>query len=277
MLDKVLSFKPVVRFACKTTNKKDYDDFLFAYDYRIFFITDGKVRAVFNDGQVDLSIGDILLIPPKIGYKLQYFGKIAHYYILNFDITDGKLGIDETPPVPYKDFCDKFVISTIPQEFSSYRVYQNNLGLTDIFAKINQEFNLPINGNVQVASLFLKIVLIKLSQNKYIEIADSLPEVLAKSYIDQNYFSNIDNEQIAKKLGYHPYYLGTVFKKRYGITMHDYVINCKLNSAKELLLQTTKSISEIAYQVGFSSPSYFSEIFKLKCGVKPTDYRKKAR
>lgn len=277
MLDNVLSFEPMVRFACKTTNQKDYDDFLYAYDYRIFYVIDGKVRAVFADGIVELNIGDILLIPPKIGYKLIFFGKLADYYILNFDIDKGKKGIVATPPVTLKQFNKDKVISYVPSGFSTPKLYKNHLALGEILHNINVEYNLNCIGGEEISSALLKVILVKILQNKYIETDKSLPEVLAKNYIDQNYINDIDNHFVAKKLGYHPYYLGGLFKNKYGVTLHDYIINCRLNRAKELLLQTTKSINEIAYEVGFASPSYFSEIFKTKCGEKPTDYRKKVR
>ena len=49
----------------------------------------------------------------------------------------------------------------------------------------------------------------------------------------------------------------------------------RINKAKELLLTTTSTISEVAYQVGFSDPSYFSKTFKSAQGLSPKDYRQK--
>ena len=54
----------------------------------------------------------------------------------------------------------------------------------------------------------------------------------------------------------------------------DYINNFKLETAKGMLEQTQLSISEIAYRNGFSSPNYFSTVFKNKYGITPNAYRK---
>lgn len=277
MDNSVLTFNPIVRFACRTKNAKDYDDFLYAYDYRIFYITEGKVRVVFLDSDVTLSNGDLIIIPPKVGYKLKFFGKYAYYYILNFDITNGKAGVSETPPVKKQDFRESKVISYMPNGYDTPLTFFTVTTVNDEFIKINQEFNLNAVGRVEVASSLLKVILIKLLQNKDFKGDKTSPWARAKAYIDANWFKTVSNQTVAKQLGYHPYYLGTLFKKHYGVTLHDYIVSVKLVKAKAKLLETSKPISEIAFEVGFLNPSYFSETFKSSYGYTPNDYRKNVK
>jgi signal transduction histidine kinase/DNA-binding response OmpR family regulator len=62
-----------------------------------------------------------------------------------------------------------------------------------------------------------------------------------------------------------------------GTTPVDYLRNFRLRKAAILLLQKQQSISEIAYNTGFSSPAYFSKCFKALLGTTPKEYRKESR
>jgi AraC-like DNA-binding protein len=81
-------------------------------------------------------------------------------------------------------------------------------------------------------------------------------------------------ENIVKKLPIGYSKLRRDFKNSTGQSPNQYLLNLKLDKAKELLTGTNLSISEIAYQVGFESLFYFSKQFKNKNGISPKFYRK---
>ncbi|MCW0484456.1 substrate-binding domain-containing protein [Gaoshiqia sediminis] len=64
-------------------------------------------------------------------------------------------------------------------------------------------------------------------------------------------------------------------KKLTGMSVSEYVRMVKLKASLELIRTSGKSMSEIAYEVGFSSPSYFAQCFKKQFGISPSDYAKK--
>lgn len=64
------------------------------------------------------------------------------------------------------------------------------------------------------------------------------------------------------------------FKKYMNCTIFEYIINYRLVASSNLLITTNNSISDIAYQCGFGSTSYFIEKFKMKTGVSPSIYRR---
>lgn len=70
-------------------------------------------------------------------------------------------------------------------------------------------------------------------------------------------------------------YISHKFKKTYGITFSRYCNNLKLEDAKELLLNTDLSITEIAFQTGFNDVSHFISLFKTKFGLPPKQYKLK--
>ena len=65
-----------------------------------------------------------------------------------------------------------------------------------------------------------------------------------------------------------------MFKKQYGFSLKEYLINKRLNEALKLLLEG-KSISDVSYLVGYNNPYNFSNAFKAKYGVSPNKYLKK--
>ena len=82
-------------------------------------------------------------------------------------------------------------------------------------------------------------------------------------------------EQIADKMSVSQRYLSDTLKKETGKTTTEHLQLLLIDEAKNVLLQPNKSISEVAYELGFEYPPYFSRLFKKKEGISPTEYREK--
>ena len=80
-------------------------------------------------------------------------------------------------------------------------------------------------------------------------------------------------EQIAAKLSVSQRYLSDTLKKETGKTSTEHLHLHLIEEAKNILLQPNKSISEVAFELGFEYPQYFSRLFKKKEGISPTEYR----
>ena len=85
--------------------------------------------------------------------------------------------------------------------------------------------------------------------------------------------SDLTVQQIAEQLGVSYSSFRKLFKEFTGVSPALYQQELKLQKAKELLSTTGISIKEIAYQLNFDSPDYFSSKFKNKVGCKPREYR----
>ena len=77
----------------------------------------------------------------------------------------------------------------------------------------------------------------------------------------------------AEKLHLSPNYLGDLLKKETGKTTLELIHLKILDLAKDRVMDNTKSISEIAYELGFKYPQHFTRLFKQKVGVSPNEYR----
>lgn len=96
---------------------------------------------------------------------------------------------------------------------------------------------------------------------------------IALKYIDDNISGELSRESISKLLYLNPDYFSRLFKKRMGCSVGTYIRNRKLELAKEYLLYSNKSVGMIAFDVGYESMSYFSQIFKKYVGVTPKEFR----
>ena len=82
-------------------------------------------------------------------------------------------------------------------------------------------------------------------------------------------------EQIANKMSVSQRYLSDTLKKETGKTTTEHLQLLLIDEAKNMLLQPSKSIADVAYELGFEYPHYFSRLFKKKEGISPTAYREK--
>lgn len=82
-------------------------------------------------------------------------------------------------------------------------------------------------------------------------------------------------EEIANSMLVSQRYLSDTLKKETGKTTTEHLHLHLIEEAKNILLQPNKSISEVAYELGFEYPPYFSRLFKKKEGISPTEYREK--
>jgi two-component system response regulator YesN len=110
--------------------------------------------------------------------------------------------------------------------------------------------------------------------NESIKLQDNKPIRLAKQYIQEHYSEQIKLEDVANKVYLSPSYFSNIFKKETGQNFTDFLVDYRMQEAKELLRNADLSVNEIADRVGYVEQRYFSKLFKKVVGIKPTEYRK---
>jgi YesN/AraC family two-component response regulator len=104
----------------------------------------------------------------------------------------------------------------------------------------------------------------------------SVVEGEIKKYFDQNLQTEMGlptTKFLAEKVNLSPNYLGDLLKKETGKNTKEHINDYVVNKAKTILLNTENNVSEIAYDLGFNYPHYFSRLFKQKTGMTPAKYR----
>jgi len=77
----------------------------------------------------------------------------------------------------------------------------------------------------------------------------------------------------AAELNLSPGYFGDLIKKETGKTAQEYIQSKLIDVAKERIFDQSKSLSEVAYQLGFKYPQHFTRLFKQRVGISPNEYR----
>ena len=83
--------------------------------------------------------------------------------------------------------------------------------------------------------------------------------------------------QLADIAGMSPSAFSRFFKLHTGRNLTDYIIDIRLGAASRMLVDTSRSVSEISYQCGFNNLSNFNRIFKKKKNCSPTEFRENYR
>lgn len=92
-------------------------------------------------------------------------------------------------------------------------------------------------------------------------------------YIQEHFSENITAERVAEEMNYSPKYFSAVFSREFGMPFQDYLKQLRLNYAYHLIKSTDKPITDICYDSGFRSPTYFSRAFKQFFGAPPSAMR----
>ena len=83
--------------------------------------------------------------------------------------------------------------------------------------------------------------------------------------------------EIALAVHLNPQYFMRLFKKETGKSVLEYITDCRLSSARQMLEETNLPITEVALAAGYDNFSYFSKLFRRNEGMSPSEYRKGKR
>jgi two-component system response regulator YesN len=102
------------------------------------------------------------------------------------------------------------------------------------------------------------------------------PDVMIqiKQYIREHAHEDISLEIISEMVQLSPFYVSKMFKEQFSTNYIDFLTECRIEKAKDLLGDPDKSLKEITYDIGYNDPNYFSRVFKKMTNLSPTDYRK---
>ena len=161
----------------------------------------------------------------------------------------------------------------LDEVFSYYPLNCKNSHLTD-YEKVDAIIKEAENKKGDLTPIieklinYLRDINLKANSTEYVPIVESIIDILHK-----NPREKISLNELADKIGVNVYYMCHVFKRKTGLTILEYINSTKLLYAKNMLLNTSKNIAEIALDCGFSDSSYFTYSFKKSEGIPPSKYR----
>lgn len=91
-------------------------------------------------------------------------------------------------------------------------------------------------------------------------------------YIHENYQKDIVLKEVSNMCGVSMQYLSKMFREETGMNFVEFINDCRIKKAKELLVHSKVPVKEVCFEVGYNDPNYFSRVFKKNTGKTPREY-----
>lgn len=107
------------------------------------------------------------------------------------------------------------------------------------------------------------------------KVSGAKPQILkAIDFLNENFREGYSLHDVAKVANLSPYHFIRLFKAETGKTPYEYLLDVKIEKAKELLMLKKYTVTEVCFLAGFNNISHFSTLFKQKVGICPSGYSK---
>lgn len=234
-----------------------------SYDHEegtLVFTAPGQVMEFKNDvtekEQIDPN-GWSLVFHPDIFRKSDLSAKMTKYSFFQYDSNEA-LHLSDRERASIEDLLEKIVqeFSQMPDRHSQPLIVSNiELFLDYCLRFYDRQFFSRANLNSDTISKFERLII------NYFESDEACQKGIPSV------------EYCAKKLNLSPNYLSDLLKKETGKTTLEHIHFYLIERAKNRLLNSSDTISGIAYFLGFEYPQHFSNLFKSKTGMSPKEYR----
>jgi AraC-like DNA-binding protein len=246
------------------------------------FLKDVKCGdLVYGRNYYDYQKGTLVFVSPgqvvDVANKTEPYQPMGHGLVFHPDLLNG---------------------TTLGRSIKSYHFFSYNTNealhlsekerklVLDLFSKIQAELELGVDKHSKKViatniELFLSYCE-RFYDRQFITREDVNQGILGRFELLLNeYFSNEQKQLVelptvkycAEELHLSANYFGDLIKKETGKSAQEYIQNKVIEVAKERLFNTSKTISEIAYELGFKYPQHFNRLFKQRVGTTPNEYR----
>ena len=245
-------------------------------EFEVLRIYEGRTVFYIYDVPYEVSEGDIIFVNSLVPHKTQIFKDSRAFFVqFSVDISSGDKSMhlskylarfinfdNESVVLIKKDDPINAQISTLLESIRNENFEKSHAYDEFIKADIHKI----------IAILFRQRIITSPYSFFKSENVSKIAPVL--EYIDEHYSEEITLFDLASLLNVNESYLCRMFKKSVNTSVVQYLNFVRVCKAEKMLLSTDKGISEIAFESGFSSVSYFNRIFKKHKFITPSMYKK---
>lgn len=278
----VEQIQPFARFAAKQIFSHGQKNMV-AYDHRIYFCL--KNFGTINVGGKKYELAPNTFILWRAGtpytYSANDISEPMEVATCNFDFTQTAKKYNlPIPPAPRHVFNASKIVSEKAvfdnaSELNGVVYLPGASSLRTGMKALCEEYKNKLKYNEARMNALLCDVLLQVTRLAENETHSRTKDLTDKilSYIQEEYKNNPTNTSIGEIFGYHPNYINALIVKQTGMPIHQYVINCKMNKAIELLMYSDLNVREIAEEINIPDPQYFSRLFKKTFKKTPSSFR----
>ncbi len=232
----------------------------------LFFIVSGKGQFLIQDQFFPVGINNLVIINPNVLHTEDSLNAQPLEYIV--------LGIDGIELANDENSNGRFSILD----------HMESVEISGCLRNILREMEQKSTGYEDVCQAYMEILIIRLMRSTTLSVP-SEPQISSgnrqcaavRRYIDLHFKEPLTLEQLAEESHMNKYYLSHSFKREYGTSPINYMISRRIEESKYLLAETDLSMTQIAQLLGFSSLSYFSQVFRRTQSVSPLEYRQSTK
>jgi AraC-like DNA-binding protein len=236
----------------------------FPKNYQIGYVTQGQGHFFVGDNIFPISKGQFFLIHPDKVHS----GK-----------PDENIGWTVDTIAVKRKLVEELFNPNVNIMFPDFVVADNNLKklFLQAFDLLNN-FESTLENEGKLYLLLTDLLKLKATVLQNDEIRENQNEAVhrAINFITKNYKSSFSLDELAEQSFLSKFHLLRIFKTKTGLTPYTYQIQLRLNEARRLIFQD-KSLTEVAYELGFADQSHFTNTFKKYAnGANPSDLLKTA-
>lgn len=270
------NFNPEVLYSINCCNTDTFEGKYHCHDFIEFsYVVSGSVN--YKIGDKFYLIKEKTLLPFNTGvYHKECFTKGINDDLKELHIGFRNIKIDG---LPINHIFNNH--SDVPIQFQQYGEEFHKCCLEII----EEQETCEIGKDLILKSLVMKLIALFLKETNYVKNTKKIREYtlpfydksniveIIIDYFENNYMNNISLDDISKNMYISPVYISKTFKEKTGESPINYLINLRLEKAKNLLLTTEAPIKVIAHSVGYSDAYYFSKLFKKYYEYSPHKFR----
>jgi AraC-like DNA-binding protein len=248
--------------------------------YSIFWIESGEAIHATEFVEYSLKADTILFVPPGLKHRMYIDKSVEGTYIL---FNEEFIQYNRTNHVPLKEYrlfnnSDfKSLITVVPEK----REKLNNItGLIFEELKNSDDYSQDIVLNLLHLFLLESRRIFDQQNQASKEESETTPDttiIRFKQLIEENFAKEKNVSLYAEMLNMNPSCLNELTKRTTGITAGELIRNRVIDETKKLLYSSSMSGKEIAYELGFDDPAYFSRFFKKYTGITLKEFRDNSR
>ena len=234
----------------------------------LFYVIEGQGQFLIEDQTYPVSVNDLVIVNPNVSHtEVSLNASPLRYIVLGVE----GLELTATNGNDNTNFC-----------IVNFKTFRENilLCLQNMLSEIENKHT----GYEIICQDLMEILIVMLGrQTNFATILAPISKKTSrlcgstKRYIDSHYQENITLDQLAEVCHVSKYHLAHAFTEEYGISPINYLISKRIAEAEHLLKTTDFSLNLISNTTGFSSSSYFAQIFRKQKGMSPTEFRKLSR
>jgi len=248
--------------------------------YSIFWIETGEAIHATEFVEYSLGADTILFVPPGLKHRMYIDQSVKGTFIV---FNEDFIRYNRKNHVPLKEYRlfnnpdFKSLISVVPEKHNKLQI------ITRLIVDEMQD------SDDYSPDIVLNLLHLFLLESRRIfdaqyqapkETADSTPDttiIRFKQLIEENYMTEKSVTPYAEMLNINPSCLNELTKRTTGITAGELIRNRVIDETKKLLYSSSRSGKEIAFELGFDDPAYFSRFFRKYTGLTLKEFRQNSR